>query len=72
MASKYNAHACVMYVASYTMKTDRAMGVLPKQVAAELRIDELRTQLLKIGLAFLDHSEVSAQEAAFRILLMPM
>ena len=67
-----NAYACVMYVASYIMKTDRAMGVLLKQVAAEVRTGELRTQLRKIGSAFLDHREVSAQEVAYRILSMPM
>ena len=33
-------YACVMYVASYTMKTERAMGELLKQVAA--RTDELK------------------------------
>ena len=43
------------------------MGVLLKQVAAEVRTDELRTQLHKIGSAFLDHREVNAQEAAYRI-----
>ena len=52
-----------MYVASYIMKTEKSMGVLLKQVAAEVRTDELRTQLRKIGSAFLDHREVSAQEA---------
>ena len=67
-----NTYACVMYVASYIMKTDRAMGVLMKQVAAEVRTDELRTQLRKIGSASLDHREVSVQEAAYRILSMPM
>ena len=61
-----------MYVASYIMKTDRAMGVLLKQVAAEVRTDELRTQLCKISSAFLDYREVSAQEAANRVLSMPM
>ena len=66
------AYACVMYVASYIMKTGRAMGVLLKQVAAEVRTDELRAQLHKIGSAFLDHKEVSSQEAAYRILSMPM
>ena len=67
-----NAYKCVTYVASYIMKTDRAMVVLLKQVAAEVRTDELRTQLRKISSVFLDHREVSAQEAAYRILSMPM
>ena len=64
-----NAYACVMYVASYIIKTERAMVVLLKQVAAEVRTDELRTQLRKIGSAFRD---MSAQEAAYGILSMPM
>ena len=34
-----NAYACVMYVASYIMKTDRAMGVLLKQLAAEVSLE---------------------------------
>lgn len=67
-----NAYACVMYVASYKMKTDRAMSVLLRQVAAEVRTDELKTQLSKIGSAFLNHREVSAQECVYRILSMPM
>ena len=63
-----NAYACVMYVASYIMKTERSMGELLKRVAAEARTDELRTQLRKVGAAFLTHREVSAQEAVYRIL----
>ena len=48
-----NAYACVMYVASYIMKTDKAMGQLLKQVAAEARTDEIKQQLRKVGSAFL-------------------
>ena len=50
-----NAYACVMYVASYIIKTERAMGVLLKQVATEARTEELRSQLKKVGSAFLTH-----------------
>ena len=67
-----NAYACVMYVASYIMKTERAMVELLKQVAAEARTDELKTQLRKVGSAFLTHREVSAQEAVYRLLSLPM
>ena len=74
MAIQYvlNAYACVMYVASYIMKTERAMGVLLKQVATEARTEELRLQLRKVGSAFLTHREVSAQEAVYRLLSIPM
>ena len=34
-----NAYACVMYVASYIMKTERAMGELLKRVAAESPVE---------------------------------
>ena len=47
------------------------MGVLLKQVAAEVRTNELRTQLRKIGSAYLEHKKVNAQEAAYRIMSMP-
>ena len=67
-----NAYACVMYVASYIMKTERAMGELLKRVASEARTDELKSQLRKVGSAFLTHREVSAQEAVYRILSIPM
>ena len=66
-----DAYACVMYVASYIMKTERAMGELLKRVAAEARTDELKTQLRKVGSAFLTHREVSAQ-AVYRLLSLPM
>ena len=46
--------------------------MLLKQVADEVRTDELRTQLRKIGSAFLDHREVSAQETVYRLLSLPM
>ena len=67
-----NAYACVMYVASYMMKTEKAMGELLKRVAAETRTEELKMQIRKVGSAFLTHREVSAQEAAYRILSLPM
>ena len=67
-----NAYACIMYVASYIMKTERSMGELLKRVATEARTDELKCQLRKVGSAFLTHREVSAQEAVYRILSLPM
>ena len=67
-----NAYACVMYVASYIMKTERSMGELLKRVATEARTDELKVQLRKVGSAFLTHRELSAQEAVYRLLSIPM
>ena len=62
-----NPYACIMYVASYMMKTEKAMGELLRSVANENRSEELETQLKKVGSAFLNHREVSAQEAVYRI-----
>ena len=67
-----DAYACVMYVTSYMMKSERAMGELLKQVVKETRGDDIRTQLRKLGTTFLNHREVSAQETAFRLLSMPL
>ena len=67
-----NAYACVMYIASYMMKTDRAMGEILRRVATEARTEELKAQMRKVGSAFLTHREVSAQEAVYRILSLPM
>ena len=47
------AYACVMYVAPYIMKTERSMGVLLKRVATETRTADLKSQLRKVGSAFL-------------------
>lgn len=67
-----NGYACVMYIASYMMKTDRTMGELLKRVASEARTEELETKMRKVGSAFLTHREVSAPEAVYRLLSLPM
>ena len=67
-----NAHACVMYVASYIMKAEKQMGHLLQSVSEEVRTEELKTQLRKVGTAFLSHREVSAQEAVYRVLSLPL
>ena len=58
-----------MYVASYIIKTDRAMSQL---LASKARTEELKQQLRKVGSAFLTHRGISAQEAVYRILSLPM
>ena len=67
-----DAYACVMYIASYIMKHEKSMGELLNSVAKEVRDEDLSTQLRKIGSAFLTHREVSALEAVYRLLSMPM
>lgn len=65
-------YACVMYIASYMLKSERSMGELLKQVSKESRGDEIKTQLRRLGSTFLNHHEVSAQEAMYRILSLPL
>ena len=65
-----DAYACVMYVTSYMMKSERAMGDLLKQVSKEC--ESIRYQLRHLGSTFLNHREVSAQEGVYRLLPMPL
>ena len=67
-----DAYACVMYVALYIMKHEKSMGELLKNVSNEVRTEELNTQLRRVGTTFLNHREVSAQEAVYRMLSMPI
>ena len=67
-----NAYSCIMYIASYVMKAEKSMGQLLKSVTEEVMGEELRSQLKKVGTAFLSHRELSAQEAVYRILSLPL
>ena len=62
----------VMYIASYMLKSERSMGELLKQVSKESNVLEIRAQLRRLGSVFLNHREVSAQEAVYRILSLPL
>ena len=48
------------------------MGELLKQVSKECGSEDIRTQLRRLGSVFLNHREVSAQEAVYRILSLPL
>ena len=67
-----NAYACVMYIASYVLKAEKGMGELLKQAAKALHQRNTRQQLNKLGSVFLTNREVSAQEAVYRVLSMPL
>ena len=56
-----NAYACIMYVASYIMKTDRAMGQLLKRVASEARTDKLRSKVGSTLLCNINHTMQHSQ-----------
>ena len=65
-------YACVIYIAAYMLKSERSMGELLKQVSKECSSEDIRTQLRRFGSVFLNHREVSAREAVYRILSMPL
>ena len=67
-----NAYACVMYIASYVLKVEKGMGELLKQAAREMDQDNTRQQLNKLGSVFLTNREVSAHEAVYRVLSIPL
>ena len=48
------------------------MGHLLQSLSEEVRTEELKTQLRKVDTAFLSHRDVSAQEAVYRVLLLPL
>ena len=63
-------YSTVMYICSYMMKSEKAMGEVLKSVARECRSEPIDQQLKKIGKTFVGHHVVSAPEAAMRILSM--
>ena len=65
------AYACVMYVTLYMVKSERAMGGLLKQVSKECESESKRYQLRRLGITFLIHWKVSAQEGVYWLLSMP-
>ena len=67
-----DAYACVMYIASYMMKNEKGMSELLKQVGKESRTEDITEQLRRLGSALLYNRQVSAQEAAYRLLSIPM
>lgn len=69
-----DAYACVMYIVSYISKGQRGMSTLLYNACKEAREGnlDLRKQVKMIGDKFLSHVEVSAQEAVYYILQMPL
>lgn len=65
-------YACVMYIASYITKSEHEMGELLTAASKQAADMDLRSQLKKVGSKFLSSRDVSAQEAAYRILSLPL
>ncbi|XP_062609537.1 uncharacterized protein LOC134271330 [Saccostrea cucullata] len=66
--------SCIVYIISYISKSEREMGMVLKQtkIEAEEGNENARIVLKKIGSAYLNHREVSAQEAVYRVCNLKM
>ncbi|XP_062567225.1 uncharacterized protein LOC134229488 [Saccostrea cucullata] len=66
--------SCIVYIVSYISKAEREMGMLLKQTKLEAEEGnfDARQTMKKIGSAYLNHREVSAQEAVYRVCNLKM
>nr|XP_022310999.1 uncharacterized protein LOC111116305 [Crassostrea virginica] len=66
--------SCIVYIVSYISKSEREMGMLLRQtkIEAEEGNESARSTLKKIGSAYLNHREVGAQEAVYRVCNLKM
>lgn len=69
-----DGYACAAYIVSYISKSQRGMSNLLHEACEEARKGNftLKQQVRQIGNKFLTHVEISAQEAAYILLQMPM
>ena len=67
-----NPYSCVMYISSYIRKAEKVLGDLLKTVSKECSEMEMQKQLRTVASKFLNHREVSAQEATNRVLSLPL
>lgn len=67
-------YACAMYIVSYISKSHRGMSALLYAAAKEARNGnmDLKRQVRHIGNVFFNSVEVSAQEAVYLVLQMPL
>ena len=66
--------SCIVYIISYISKSEREMGMLLKQTKIEAAGGNLSAHntIKRIGSAYLNHREVSAQEAVYRVCNLKM
>ncbi|XP_063951720.1 uncharacterized protein LOC135153231 [Lytechinus pictus] len=69
-----NAYACAMYVVNYVSKGQRGMSELLRRTCDEARkgSTDIKDQVRLIGNKFLKHVEISAPEAIYLSLQMPL
>ena len=69
-----DVYACAMYIVSYISKAQKGMSELLRQACAEARKgnSSIKQQVRDIGNKFLNSVEISAQEAVYIVLQLPM
>ena len=69
-----DVYACAMYIVSYISKAQKGMSQLLRQACDEARKgnSNIKQQVRDIGNKFLNSVEISAQEAVYIVLQLPM
>jgi len=63
-----DVYACIMYIVSYACKAENSMSEMLKRVIKKNSTDVIRMQMKKVAATFLNHQEISAHEAAYKLL----
>jgi hypothetical protein len=69
-----DVYACAMYIVSYISKAQKGMSELLRRACAEAKEGNanIKQQVRDIGNKFLNSVEISAQEAVYVVLQLPM
>ncbi|XP_060596137.1 uncharacterized protein LOC132750210 [Ruditapes philippinarum] len=67
-----NVYSCVMYLASYVSKPEKTLGDVLRAVSESSQHLGIKQSMRNVANKFLTHREVSAQEAVYRLLSLPL
>ncbi|XP_030828689.1 uncharacterized protein LOC100890415 [Strongylocentrotus purpuratus] len=67
-----NPYACIHYIISYVTKDEREMGQALKEVSKSYKDSDIKHRMKEVASCFLNAREVSAQEAVYRVLGLPL
>lgn len=65
-------YSCVVYIVAYVTKDEKEISPMLKNGATGMRNPDVKTRIKHIGLVFLRNREISAQEAAHKIIGLPL
>ena len=65
-------YACISYISAYVTKDERELSQMLKDAAKEMKNADVKSRLRKVGNVYLSNREISAQEAAYRLLSIPL